>query len=94
MMRHNILFDTSPTGDPLHTLRGFWWNLKTLGPYWWAKCAARNAYATLRARPVDVQAALAKYLAVPGRHQMVEQFNPPPSRPTVAEDCRTGRAYR
>jgi glycosyl transferase family 25 len=30
------------TGNPLHTPQGLYFNLKTLGPLWWARCWLRN----------------------------------------------------
>jgi len=30
------------TGNPLHTPQGFYFNLKTLGPRWWASCWLEN----------------------------------------------------
>jgi glycosyl transferase family 25 len=30
------------TGNPLHTPQGFYFNLKTLGPLWWARCCYQN----------------------------------------------------
>ncbi len=32
------------TGNPLHTPQGFYFNLRTLGPLWWARCWLRNAH--------------------------------------------------
>ena len=31
------------TGNPLHTPQGFYFNLRTLGPLWWARCWVQNA---------------------------------------------------
>ena len=28
---------------PAFSLRGFWWNVRCLGPVWWLKCAIQNA---------------------------------------------------
>ena len=42
-MRHNNLLDTSLTGNPFHTLRACIWNIRTLGLYWWLRCAVENA---------------------------------------------------
>jgi glycosyl transferase family 25 len=32
------------TGNPLHSLAGTLYNLKTLGPVWWARCGVQNAF--------------------------------------------------
>jgi glycosyl transferase family 25 len=32
------------TGNPLHTPQGLYFNLKTLGPLWWARCWLHNAH--------------------------------------------------
>jgi glycosyl transferase family 25 len=32
------------TGNPLHTPQAFYFNLRTLGPLWWARCWMKNAH--------------------------------------------------
>jgi hypothetical protein len=43
-MQHNIILDTSLTGRPHHTLRGFFWNVRTLGLGWWIMCSIVNVW--------------------------------------------------
>lgn len=31
----------------MNSFRSFLWNLRTLGPYWWLKCALQNAFTSI-----------------------------------------------
>jgi hypothetical protein len=37
-----------------HSFRSFLWNLRTLGPLWWLRCAIVNSWRSIWVRPAPV----------------------------------------
>jgi hypothetical protein len=52
-MRRTIL-DVYWFNSPLYTLRGLFWNIRTLGLVWWSYCFAMNTCSALAERYRDL----------------------------------------